>query len=44
MYGNSEIKVTESHSEAPKDCMYLTLQKYNKLIKREEEHLRFLTK
>lgn len=44
MYGNFEIKVSESHSEIPKDCMYLTLQKYNKLIKREEEHLQNLTK
>ena len=45
MYGNFEIiSLLESHSEVPKDCLYLTLQKYNKLIKREREHLQNLTK
>lgn len=40
MYGNTEIgHIIESHIEAPKDCLYLTCQKYRELWVKESHHL-----
>ena len=40
MYGNAEIgTIRESHTEAPKDCLYLTCQKYRELWIKESRHL-----
>jgi hypothetical protein len=40
MYGNAEIdRVTESHSEPPKDCIWMTYKKYKSLMIKESHHL-----
>lgn len=40
MYGNAEIgTIRESHTEAPKDCLYLPCQKYRELWIKESRHL-----
>lgn len=40
MYGNAEFDIIrESHIEPPKDCLYLTCQKYRELWIRESHHL-----
>ena len=39
MYGNAEVHLTESHTEAPKDCLHLTCQKYRDLLIKESYHL-----
>ena len=40
MYGNAEISnITESHSEPPKDCMWLATRKYMGLMIKESHHL-----
>jgi hypothetical protein len=40
MYGNAEIgHIIESHTEAPKDCLYLTCQRYRELWVKESHHL-----
>ena len=40
MYGNAEFDVIrESHTEAPKDCLYLVCQKYRELWIKESRHL-----
>ena len=40
MYGNAEFDIVrESHSEAPKDCLYLTCKKYQALWIKESHHL-----
>ena len=40
MYGNAEFDVIrESHSEEPKDCLYLTCKKYRELWIKESHHL-----
>ena len=45
MYGNAEFDVIrESHTEAPKDCLYLTCQKYRELWIKESHHLGELLK
>ena len=45
MYGNAEFDVIrESHTEAPKDCLYLTCKKYRELWIKESHHLGELLK
>lgn len=45
MYGNAEFDVIrESHTETPKDCLYLTCQKYRNLWIKESHHLGELLK
>ena len=40
MYGNAEFDVIrESHTEAPKDCLYLTCKKYRELWIKESHRL-----
>lgn len=40
MYGNAEFDIlSESHTEAPKDCLYLTCKKYRELWIKESHHL-----
>ena len=40
MYGNAEFDVIrESHTESPKDCLYLTCKKYRELWIKESHHL-----
>lgn len=40
MYGNAEFGViSESHTEEPKDCLYLTCKKYRELWIKESHHL-----
>ena len=40
MYGNAEFDIIgESHTEAPKDCLYLTCKKYRELWIKESYHL-----
>ena len=40
MYGNAEFDIIrESHTEAPKDCLYLTCKKYRELWIKESHRL-----
>lgn len=40
LYGNAEFDIIrESHTEVPKDCLYLTCQKYRELWIKESHHL-----
>ena len=40
MYGNAEFDIIrESHTEEPKDCLYLTCKKYRELWIKESYHL-----
>ena len=40
LYGNAEIsKISESHSQPPKDCIYMTYKKYMNLVTKEVQHL-----
>ena len=39
MYGNTELIIKESHTEAPKDCLSLTCKKYTELWLKESHHL-----
>lgn len=43
MYGNAEVdRVMESHSEPPKDCIWMAYKKYKNLMIKELHHLRQL--
>jgi hypothetical protein len=45
MYGNAEIDfASESHIEPQKDCLWVVLKKYKKLIMKESKHLYELLK
>ncbi len=45
MYGNREVDmVRESHTEPPKDCVWLACRKYKSLLIRESHHLGELMK
>ena len=40
MYGNAEVdRVIESHSEPPKDCIWMSYKKYKNLMIKESHHL-----
>ena len=40
IYGNAEVdKIIESHSESPKDCIWITFKKYKRLMIKESHHL-----
>lgn len=40
MYGTRELELTlESHSESPKDCIYIAYKKYQGLLIKESNHL-----